>query len=159
VSQDRLNPIGVLLAGALGGSIGDQFYFYMLRGRLRRWLDRFPAIQRGGVRFVRRVRQREAIAVLAIRFSPGLRVTLSAACAYAGVPPGKFTALNLVSSFAWAGTLMALIAWLGPTWLNRLGISGWWAAIVPALIIIVAIRWLARAEKRALDEPPDPPVT
>jgi membrane-associated protein len=150
VSQDRLNPIGVVVAGALGGSIGDQFYFYALRGRLRNWLDRFPVVKRRGARFVRRVRSHETIAVLAIRFSPGLRMALSAACAYAGVPAGKFSTLSLISSFAWATALMVLIAWLGPAWLARLGISGWWAAAIPALIIIIAIRMLAVAERREL---------
>src|SRR5262249_6700628 len=149
---DRLNPIGVVVAGALGGSIGDQFYFYALRGRLRSWVDRFPAIQRRGARFVQRVHAHETIAVLAIRFSPGLRVAMSAACAYAGVPAGKFSLLSLLSSFAWATALMTLIAWLGPAWLARLGISGWWAAAIPALIIVIAIRWLAAAEKKTLEK-------
>jgi hypothetical protein len=32
---------GVLIAGALGGATGDQFWFYLLRGRIH-WLDRYP---------------------------------------------------------------------------------------------------------------------
>ena len=39
VSQGRLDPLGVTLAGAAGAALGDQFYFYVLRGRLNRWLD------------------------------------------------------------------------------------------------------------------------
>ena len=46
VGRGELNALGVLLAGALGGSAGDQFFFYVLRGRLHRWLDRFPRIAR-----------------------------------------------------------------------------------------------------------------
>ena len=30
-------PIGVIAAGASGAALGDQFYFYLLRGRLQRW--------------------------------------------------------------------------------------------------------------------------
>jgi membrane protein DedA with SNARE-associated domain len=147
VSRGRLNPVGVALAGAAGAAIGDQFYFYMLRGRLNRWLDRFPAIARRGSRLTRRVRQHETLTVLAIRFSPGLRIALSAACAYAGVPALKFSLLNGVTCLIWATSLLALVAWFGPTVLPRLGISGWWAAVVPATLIVVIFRWLARHER------------
>jgi membrane protein DedA with SNARE-associated domain len=150
VSQGRLEAVGVIVAGALGGSIGDQFYFYALRGRLRRWLDRFPAIARRGHALVRRVRQHETATVLAIRFSPGLRIALSAACAYADVPALKFSLLNGLASLLWATALLALIAWAGPAWLPRLGLSGWWAAVVPAIVVIVVVRWVAVAEKRSL---------
>ena len=36
----RLSFSGVLIAGALGGSAGDQFYFYALRSRAGSWLSR-----------------------------------------------------------------------------------------------------------------------
>ena len=37
----KLNWLGVWCAGALGGSTGDQIWFYLLRGRIH-WLDRYP---------------------------------------------------------------------------------------------------------------------
>jgi membrane protein DedA with SNARE-associated domain len=40
VGLGRLDPLPVLLAGAAGASLGDQFYFYLLRGRLRGLIDR-----------------------------------------------------------------------------------------------------------------------
>jgi membrane protein DedA with SNARE-associated domain len=148
VSRGRLNPVGVAVAGALGAAIGDQFFFYVLRGRLTHWIDRFPAVARQGLRLTRRVRQHETFTVLAIRFSPGLRIALSAACAYAGVPALKFSLLNLLGCIAWATGLLTLVAWFGPAILTRLGISGWWAAIIPALILIVVFRWVAIEEKK-----------
>jgi membrane protein DedA with SNARE-associated domain len=99
------------------------------------------------------VRRHDTLMVLAIRFSPGLRIALAAACAYANVPPLKFSLLNLLSSVVWAGVLLGLIAWVGPRWLPDLGISGWWAAIVPALLLIVIFRSIALAEKRTLGKP------
>ena len=33
----------VMLAGAIGGSAGDQIWFYLLRGRIH-WLDRYPRL-------------------------------------------------------------------------------------------------------------------
>ena len=86
-AQGHLNPLAVLLAGTAGAALGDQFYFYLLRGRLRRWLDRYESIARRGLRLVRHVRRHESATVLLIRFAPGLRIALAAACAYAGVSP------------------------------------------------------------------------
>jgi membrane protein DedA with SNARE-associated domain len=151
VSQGRLNPVGVALSGAIGACLGDQFYFYALRGRLSRWLDRYPAIARRGTRLTRRVRRHETLTILAIRFSPGLRIALSAACAYANVSPLKFSLLNVVSSVIWATTLLALVAWFGPSFLKGLGLSGWWAVLLPAVLIVLLVRWLARHEREEID--------
>ena len=42
VAHGVLDPAGVIVAGTFGAAIGDQFYFYLLRGRLARWVARFP---------------------------------------------------------------------------------------------------------------------
>ena len=57
--------------------------------------------------------------ILAGRFLPGLRTAIPVACAYAGANPFKFSTLNLISAFAWAGTIMAFVAKLGPRALAR----------------------------------------
>jgi membrane protein DedA with SNARE-associated domain len=158
VSQGVLDPIGVAVAGALGAACGDQIPFYLLRGRLRRWLDRRPAIARRGAQLVRRVRRHETLTVLAIRFSPGLRLAIAAACAYAGVPPLKFSLLSVVSAMSWAVSLLVLVAWLGPAVFGRLGIPGWAAAAIPAVLVVLAVRWLSREEQRDLDEDADATV-
>ena len=41
----KLNWAGVWCAGAVGGSLGDQIWFYLLRANVR-WLDRFPRLAR-----------------------------------------------------------------------------------------------------------------
>src|SRR5215831_12577228 len=63
VALGRLHPLGVFLAAALGGSAGDQFFFYALRGRLRAWLMRFPRLANRHERIVKRL-QRHAIALI-----------------------------------------------------------------------------------------------
>ena len=153
VSQGHLNPAAVATAGAIGACLGDQTYFYLLRGRLRRWLNRVQAIARRSETLVRRVRRHDTLMVLAIRFAPGLRIALAAACAYAGVPALKFSLLNALASIVWATSLLTLVAYLGPAVFTRLGISGWWGALVPALIIIVLFRLLSRAEEHAIESP------
>ena len=73
VGRGELNALGVLLAGALGGSAGDQFFFYVLRGRLHRWLDRFPRVARRHRAITARVARHSTAIILACRFLPGLR--------------------------------------------------------------------------------------
>jgi len=152
VGRGYLGPFGVIMAGAAGAACGDQFYFYLLRGRLRRWLDRFDTIARRGRHLTARVRRHQAPTVLLIRFAPGLRIALAAACAYAGVSPLRFTLLNLVSAVCWAIVLLVLVAWLGPTYLPSLGISGWWSALIPAAVILLVFRLLGRVEHNALED-------
>ncbi len=152
VGQGHLNPLGVLLAGPAGAALGDQLYFYLLRGRLLRWLDRYESIARRGLHLVRHVRRHESATVLLIRFAPGLRIALAAACAYAGVSPLRFSLLNVAASAVWAVGLLMVVAWAGPRYLAGLGLSGWWSALVPAVVIVLVFRIVGRLERRALAE-------
>lgn len=148
VAQGRLHGLGVLVSGAIGAAVGDQFYFYALRGRLHRWVERFPNIARRGHYLVERVRRHETATVLMLRFSPGLRIALAAACAYADVPPVKFSLLDSISSLVWAAGLLAIVAYAGPRWLPGVGISGWWSALVPAIIIAIVALFVRREERK-----------
>jgi membrane protein DedA with SNARE-associated domain len=155
VSQGRLNGAGVLLAAALGGSSGDQFFYYMIRGvlhgHLRRWLARFPALARRQEAIIERVRHHQVLMVLSCRLMPGLRVAIPAACAYARVPAWIFTSCDLISAFVWAGLIMTVVAWGGPALLGRLGLHGWWSAAVPAAMLLAFMWWLGR-ETKILEE-------
>jgi membrane protein DedA with SNARE-associated domain len=146
-SAGKLRWEGVLIAGALGGSAGDQLWFYLLRGHIH-WLDRYPWLARRRNAVVDRVKANQTLMVLISRFPPGLRVAIPVACAYAGVRPLRFTALNLVSAFAWAGSIMLVVAKLGPNALRAIGLEGWWAAVVPAVLVLVFFRWLGRPPKK-----------
>jgi membrane protein DedA with SNARE-associated domain len=148
VSAGKLSPLAVLIAGGLGGSTGDQFWYYALRGRLHRWLMRFPALAARHDAIVARVHRHSTLMVLGIRFLPGLRITLCAACAYAGVPAAKFTALDLVSAFCFAALVMLIVSWGGPGALAQLGLRGKWGAALPAVIFLLFLWWLARETKK-----------
>ncbi len=96
---------------------------------------------------VGRVRDHASAMILACRFLPGLRVAIPAACAYADVAPLRFTTLSLLSSLAWAATVMSFIVWLGPTSFAQLGVRAWWTPLVPAAIVLVFTWWLSRRER------------
>ena len=147
VHQGRLDAVGVFTAAALGGSIGDQLYFYALRGRLHGWLDRFPTWSRRRDLIVDRVRRHASAMILACRFLPGLRVAIPAACAYADVSPLRFTTLSLLSSVGWAAVVMGFIVWLGPASFAELGVRAWWTPVVPAGLVLAFTWWLSRKEK------------
>ena len=142
----KLNWIGVWIAGALGGSTGDNIWFYLLRGRID-WLDRYPWLARRRDAVVDRVKAHAVLMVLISRFPPGLRVAIPVACAYAGVRPLRFTTLNLISGFAWAGAIMLVIVKVGPDALSALGVNAWWAPAIPALLVFLFFRWLSRPKK------------
>ena len=137
----KLSWVGVWCAGALGGSAGDQICFYLLRGRIH-WLDRFPKLAKYRDAVSERVHAHEATMVLAGRFLPGLRSAIPIACAYANVRPLKFSALNLVSGFAWAGSILLFVK-LGSNALSAFGLNAWWGPLVPALFVVLFFRWLS----------------
>lgn len=144
VAAGKLDALAVGLWGALGAAAGDQLIFYVLRGRLSRWLTRVRPIAARRDAVVARVRRHQALMVLVIRFAPGLRIAITAACAYAGVPPARFTILNLISAFAWAAVLLTVVSRAGPGVLRYVGITGIWGALIPAMMLVVFVWWLGR---------------
>ena len=150
VAQGRLHPLGVLVFGAVGAALGDQIYFYVFRGRLPHWLARYPALARKTAPLIGRVRRHSSLMVLLIRFAPGLRIALAAACACIDVPALKFSLLNLVSAFAWAVALLVIVAWLGPSYLAQYGLGGWKGAALIGLAMLGFFKRLGTYERRAM---------
>ena len=142
----RLFWPAVLACGALGGATGDQIWFYLLRGRIH-WLDRFPKLRKYRDRVMVHVHANETGLVLVSRFLPGLRTAIPIACAYAGTRPLKFSSLNLMSAFAWAGAIMLFVKG-GASTLNAFGLNAWWGPFIPAILVIVFFRWLSSRPAR-----------
>ncbi len=156
VAAGQLNGALVFVSAALGGASGDNFYYYIVRGALhghvRRWLARFPALARRHQAIVERVHHHQTPMILMCRFLPGLRVAIPTACAYADVRARRFTPLDLVSSFLWATLIMTVVAWGGPHVLERVGLHGWRAAVVPAVILLLFVWWLGRTTRKLENE-------
>jgi membrane protein DedA with SNARE-associated domain len=150
VKLGQLNPAGVFVAGALGGAVGDQAYFYLFRGRLRHSLSRFDFWRRNRDRLDRLVQSCESAIIVASRFLPGFRIALQAACAHAGVSPLKFSTLNLLASFAWAGILLFVVSYFGPQALQHLGLTAWWAPLLSAVAVLVLLQVARIASRKRL---------
>ena len=145
VTLGRLNPFGVLISGSFGGWAGDQFWFYVARGRASGWVNKFEGLARRRQAIQKRMHQHGSKLILAVRFLPGLRIAIPLACAYAGVSPIQFSGLSFISALAWATAIMLVIMLLGPTSLSALGLKAWWAPAIPAVIVVLFFRWLSRA--------------
>ena len=144
VAAGKLDPFAVMTFGALGAATGDQLFFYALRGRIAGWLTRSRAVASRHAAIVERVQRHQSLMILAIRFAPGLRIAITAACAYGNISAIRFSALNLLSAFVWAAVLLTLVSRVGPGALQYAGISGVWSAIVPAAVLILFAWWLSR---------------
>ena len=144
VAAGRLNGWSVLIAGALGGAAGDQFFFYAFRGPLSRWLDRFPRLTRRRDELAGLVRRYAVALAASSRLLPGLRIAIPVACAYAKVPPLLFSALNMISALVWSASILGLIAWAGPAALNSFGVGGRASFILPAIVVLLAFIALRR---------------
>ena len=137
----------VLIAGALGGATGDQFWFYLLRSHIH-WLDRYSWMARHRDAVAYRVKNNQNSILVISRFLPGLRTAIPIACAYAGVKPLIFSTLNLISAFLWAGTIMLVVTKLGPNAMEALGLHGWWGPLIPAALVLIFLNWLGRPRKK-----------
>ena len=151
-SLGRLDLIGVLVSGALGGWIGDQFWFYAARGHLSSWLNKFAKIKQRSHVIQSRMQRHATKFILAVRFLPGIRIAVTLACAYSGVSAIQSSGLSFISAVAWATAIMSVILLAGPTSLSAFGVKAWWAPAIPAILILVFFRWLSRT--RPTDLPP-----
>lgn len=150
VADGRLDPLAVILAGTIGAAVGDQAYFYAFRGRLPLMLARFPSIASKTAPLIAVVRDHPTLAAALVRFAPGFRVALTAACVSAGVAPLTFSVLNAITSLVWAVGLLVLVGWGGPAVLAQFGLRGWQAALAMAVVVFALFRLVGRLEGRLL---------
>jgi len=108
------------------------------------WLARYPDLAKRHQTVARRILQHRSRLILACRFLPGSRIAIAAACANVGVCGVRFSTLNLMSGFAWASSIMAIVAYFGPQWVTSFGGNGWWSLVVPALLMYLFLRWIGR---------------
>lgn len=97
-----------ILAAALGGSAGDQIYFYAAHERAARLIQKSKRLSRWFPKVKKLILRHGTWAVLLSRFAAGLRITIPIVCASAGMSPKKYSPLNLISGFAWASFWVAI---------------------------------------------------
>ena len=151
VASGYLHPVGVVIAGALGGAIGDQVVYFAIRAGASRWLAR-AAEDRPRAGLLAWVRRHQSLAAFAVRFAPGLRITLTAVCATAAVGPWRFCAVNAVSAVMWAVAVMGAVAYGGPRVLSAAGLGPRLSAMLVAVSALAVLATLAPWLRRALEQ-------
>ena len=97
-----------ILAAAIGGSAGDQIYFYAAQDRAARAIQKSKRLSKWYPKVSKFVLRHGTLGVLLSRFAAGLRITIPLVCATAGMPAKKYSFLSLVSGFAWASFWVAV---------------------------------------------------
>ena len=97
-----------IVAAAIGGAAGDQVYFYLAHDRGARLVQKSKRLSRFYPKVQRFVLRHGTWAVLLSRFAAGLRITIPLVCATVRMPAKKYSALNLLSAFAWASMWVAI---------------------------------------------------
>ena len=106
-----------ILAAAIGGSAGDQIYFYAAQDRAARAIQKSKRLSKWYPKVSKFILRHGTVGVLLSRFAAGLRITIPLVCATARMPAKKYSFLSLVSGFAWASFWVAISYHLG----SRLG--------------------------------------
>jgi len=102
-----------IIAAAIGGSAGDQIYFYAAHDRAARLIQKSKRLSKWYPKISKFVLRHSTIAVLLSRFAAGLRITIPVVCATAGMSPKKYSPLSLISGFAWASFWVAIMYQVG----------------------------------------------
>src|SRR5438045_5826200 len=102
-----------ILAAAIGGSAGDQIYFYAAHERAARAIKKSKRLSKWYPKVSKFILRHSTLAVLLSRFAAGLRITIPLVCATAGMPAKKYSTLNLISAFAWASFWVAITYQVG----------------------------------------------
>ena len=97
-----------ILAAAIGGSAGDQIYFYAAHERAARAIKKSKRLSKWYPKISKFVLRHSTVAVLLSRFAAGFRISIPLVCATAGMPAKKYSVLSLISGFAWASFWVAV---------------------------------------------------
>jgi len=97
-----------ILAAAIGGSAGDQIYFYAAHERAARLIKKSKRLSKWYPKVSKFVLRHSTVAVLLSRFAAGLRITIPLVCATVGMPAKKYSTLSIISGFAWASFWVAI---------------------------------------------------
>ncbi|HEX7387426.1 MAG TPA: DedA family protein [Castellaniella sp.] len=145
---------GVVAVAALGGFVGDQFFFWVGHRYGARLVRRYPALERRTARVQALLKRHNAPIILVVRFLYGLRVAGPVAIGISGVSWGRFAAFNAVGAALWASLVGGLGYGLGEGLDRLIPLLGDFdadelrgiAAIVAGLVVV----WLTLEGVRAL---------
>jgi membrane protein DedA with SNARE-associated domain len=163
--QGRLFLPAVLLVAFIGGTAGDQVFFWIGRAWGRLLMRRFPGFRRRADRVGELLRRYDAALIVGIRFMYGLRIAGPIAMGACGVAPWRFAAFNVLGAAIWAPAIGGAGYLFGEALQTLLGDLRRFENTLPLLIVGAGIvfalvrrglQWRARALHRRVKAPPAP---
>ena len=144
---------GIIVASAIGGSLGDQIYFYLALRYGERILNRFERIRKSYPLAQRLLSQYGSGLVLASRFLAGIRIAVSVLCGILKMRPLTYSSLNLLSALLWATVYGFLSYRFGRAlldWLPQKGHAFLWVSLLVLLIVVIVMRFISRKASQPL---------
>lgn len=152
--QGQLSLPLVFLVAFVGGTIGDQVFFWIGRGWGGVLLQRVPAVRARTLRVGALLRRHDAALVFGIRFLYGLRIAGPIAMGTLGVSSRRFALWNALGAAAWSVAIGGLGYLLGQALESLLGTLDRyehvvvWSTVVAAVACIVLRRVLRALRTR-----------
>ena len=144
VHRGHLSLPVVWLLAALGGALGDTFYFALGRRYGEALLARFPRFAPAVDRVHRLVLRGPAVSVIAVRFLYGMRMAGPAVIGSSPMPWRTFLLWNACGALAWSGVWLAVGYALGEAAQRLLGnVAHFERELFAGVIVVAAIAALA----------------
>jgi len=132
----------------IGGTLGDQFFFWLGHAWGASLLRRIPGSDKRARRVSELLRRHDALLIVGIRFMYGLRIIGPIAMGTGGVSPGRFARYNVLGAAIWALLVGGLGYLFGDALEASLGDARPYQETVLLLIVVVPIlfallrRWI-----------------
>jgi membrane protein DedA with SNARE-associated domain len=143
-----LDLYAVIGIAAVGGFIGDQFFFWLGRRHGPAVLVRWPSVSRQSERVHRLIERYHAPVIIGVRFAYGLRIAGPILIGMSPISALRFALLNGLGAVLWA-CLIAGVGWLfghaAEIVLGKLeSLEGW---LLLGLFAVAAIVWWIRKDR------------
>jgi len=96
-----LNIYRIMITAFIGTLLADQLLYYVGRLYGEKILIRFPRLEKHSHKALRLLKKYDTLFILSCRFIYGIRVISSIVIGMSGVPPKRFTPLNIIAAVIW----------------------------------------------------------
>jgi membrane protein DedA with SNARE-associated domain len=140
----------LMVIGAIGGFLGDQFYFAIGRHHGARVLARFPSIGKHAARAASLIERYPELSIVSVRYMYGLRIVGPIMIGMSRIGWVHYAALNALGAILWSVTWVgvgylagsAIEALLGN--LKRVEHVLFAIALVVVVVATIALHWYRR---------------
>ena len=143
----------VILVAFVGGTLGDQIYFFVGRRYGEQLLERWPHFEARAARVRKMINERSALLIVGVRFLYGLRLIGPVAIGMADIPRIRFAIFNMLGALIWAAGVAGVgyafghgIEWV----LADLEFFEKWALVMAStgIALLLFVRWFRQGRAK-----------